>query len=214
MLYKPHQAEPISQMLARALGKQPSLYPHCCYRQADLPPGSNIVNICPGCDRRFNAIYPGVSGVTVWEILAGAEDLVLPDYQQAEMTIHDACPTRQKPKVTAAIRKLAEKMNIRIVEPQKTKQHASCCGDSLYGKLAKDKLIARMSERAAEMPSDEVIVYCVSCTKAMHLGGKRPRYIIDLLLGEATEPGECDPDLWHELLKPYISGTVSLKQLF
>ena len=39
------------------------------------------------------------------------------------------------------------------------------------------------------MPAEDVVVYCVSCAKAMFIGGKRPRYLVDLLFGEATVPG-------------------------
>ncbi len=47
------------------------------------------------------------------------------------------------------------------------------------------------------MPAEDVVVYCVSCAKAMFIGGKRPRYLVDLLFGEETVPGTLDLDAWH-----------------
>lgn len=63
-----------------------------------------------------------------------------------------------------------------------------------------------MIERAADMPADEVAVYCVSCVKALQIGGKKPRFLADLVLGGATIPGVCDPEDWHRLLDAYIDA--------
>lgn len=54
------------------------------------------------------------------------------------------------------------------------------------------------------MPRDNVAVYCISCIKAMHIGGKKPRYIIDLLFGEEIEIGTHEPDAWHGELQKFI----------
>ncbi len=56
------------------------------------------------------------------------------------------------------------------------------------------------------MPSHEVIVYCVSCAKSMFNGGRRPRYLVDLLFNEDTVPKICEPDLWHAELQAYIDS--------
>ena len=69
----------------------------------------------------------------------------------------------------------------------------------------KTKVHAFMKKRADSMPLENVVVYCTSCTKALANGGKTPRYLVDLLLGEETYPGDTDPDIWHEQLNDYIS---------
>ena len=63
-----------------------------------------------------------------------------------------------------------------------------------------------MQQRAAEMPADDVVVYCVSCIKAMHIGGKQPRYLADLLFGETTSAGTFEPDQWHAELDIFIDA--------
>ena len=62
----------------------------------------------------------------------------------------------------------------------------------------------KMKKRAEQMPCDDVAVYCISCIKSMHIGGKRPRYIVDLLFGEDTAAGIYDPDNWHSMLQVFI----------
>ena len=62
-----------------------------------------------------------------------------------------------------------------------------------------------MNKRSNEMPCDNVVVYCVSCLKALYIGGKKPHYIIDLLFEEPTEIGISEPDAWHFELFQYIA---------
>ena len=122
------------------------------------------------------------------------------------MSIHDACPVRTEERVHRAIRKLLQRMNIVTVEPTATQTQSNCCGDSFYGSLPVEQVKEKMTARANEMPCEDVAVYCVSCIKSMHIGGKRPRHVIDLLFGEDTLPGESEPDVWHGMLKKFIEA--------
>jgi hypothetical protein len=38
----------------------------------------------------------------------------------------------------------------------------------------------------------------------MFIGGKRPRYLVDLLFAEETDPRAYEPDEWHRELDEYI----------
>lgn len=120
------------------------------------------------------------------------------------MTILDACPTRTEARVHGAVRALLARMNIRVVEPANTRTRSTCCGDSFYGTLPVDQVKERMGRRAQEMPCEEVVVYCVSCAKAMHIGGRTPRYLVDLLFGEETPIGVFEPDAWHAQVEAFI----------
>ena len=96
-------------------------------------------------------------------------------------------------------------MNIVVVEPKSTRTHAVCCGDSFLGELPVDRVKDLMAKRADSMPREDVVVYCVSCVKAMHIGGKRPRYLVDLLFAEDTTPDVFEPTAWHALLDEFIA---------
>jgi hypothetical protein len=61
-----------------------------------------------------------------------------------------------------------------------------------------------MVKRTAEMPVEDVVVYCVSCSKSVFIGGKKPHYMIDLLFGETTIEGTLEPFKWHGELDEYI----------
>jgi hypothetical protein len=95
-------------------------------------------------------------------------------------------------------------MNITIVEPAQTKRKSTCCGDICFGKMPMEQVTAQMREKADSMPEEDVLVYCVSCSEAMFIGGKRPRYLVDLLFGEETVRISAGPDEWHAALDVFI----------
>lgn len=203
MLYKGDLAIKVSEVLNDDFN---DINEHhiCCMHDHNLSKGTEIINTCSGCDRRFREMYEDILTISLWEVLNKFESFEFPDYGGIEMTIHDACPTRNRSAVHIAIRSLLTKMNIKIIEPINTREKSICCGDSFYGVLPVNEVKEMMQKRANEMPREEVIVYCVSCIKAMHIGGKRPRYLVDLIFGENTEIGTYEPDEWHKALKDYI----------
>jgi Fe-S oxidoreductase len=161
--------------------------------------------VCPGCDRRYRQNYAQPSTVSLWELLAEIDDFPFPNYGARQMTIIDACPTRDQPRIHNAVRKLAEKMNIVVIEPERTREKSTCCGDISYGTLPVDEVLSQMKAKAAAMPVNDVIVYCVSCAKAMFNGGRNPRYLVDLLFDEETVSQTCHPDSWHKELDEFIA---------
>jgi len=203
MIYKPQLAKRILEFLNEELDDIPE-HLICCKHEPNLEKGTVVINTCPGCDRRYRELYDGISTISLWEVLANSKKYIFPNYKGVEMAIHDACPTRTETRVHSAIRTLLDKMNIKVVEPKNSGAKATCCGDSFYGVLPVEQVKDQMKKRADEMPCKNVVVYCVSCIKSMHLGGKKPRYIVDLLFGEETEIGTFEPDAWHDELQLFI----------
>jgi hypothetical protein len=205
MLYKPELAERMHRILERNLG-QMDIWMRCCVKDPAFAAKTEVINICPGCDKRFRKDYVNSSTVSLWEILARRDFFPFPDYGGKVMSIIDACPTRHRPQVHEAVRALLWKMNIALKEPKATRAKGKCCGDIYWGELPVDEVKGRMKERAAEMPAEDVVVYCVSCAKAMFVGGRKPRHMIDLLFGEETVPKTFQPDEWHKELDEYIEA--------
>ena len=176
----------------------------CCHHNPQVENDSLIINICAGCDRRFSKLYEGVTTISLWEYLASNDNFVFPDHSGLVLSIHDACPIRHKSRVHKAIRILLKKMNIEVRETEQSQGKSVCCGDSLYPKVDLAKIKEHMINRAQAMPCDDVCVYCVSCIKSMYIGGKTPRYLVDLLFNEETSVGEYDTVKWHEQVQSYI----------
>jgi len=203
MIYKPHLAKKVLDFLNEELDDI-SEHLICCKHEPNLQRGTVIINTCPGCDRRYRELYDGISTISLWEVLANSKKFSFRDYMGLEMAIHDACPTRTEMRVHFAIRILLDKMNIKVVEPKNSGTKSTCCGDSFYDILPVEQVKEQMKKRADEMPCENVVVYCISCIKSMHIGGKKPRYIMDLLFGEETEIGTFEPDEWHDELQKFI----------
>jgi hypothetical protein len=205
MLYKPHLARKIHRFLNSHYGSVELLLT-CCRHTPPIPPDTQVINICPGCDRRYRENYIHPNTISLWEVLMENESFVFPDYESQQMTIIDACPTRDQDRVHNAVRALAEKMNITVVEATKSRRKSTCCGDTFYGNLPTERVIGKMKEKANEMPLEDIMVYCVSCSKSMFIGGKRPKYLIDLLFAEDTIPKIFKPDEWHQELDTFIES--------
>lgn len=203
IIYKPELAERVLEFLNQEIGAIPE-HLTCCRHEPQLEKNTQVINTCAGCDRRYRELYDGISTISLWEILAESSTFPFPNYNGMEMSIHDACPTRTEERVHTAVRKLLDRMNIKVTEPKNTRTGATCCGDSFYGTLPVERVKEQMKKRSKEMPCDEVVVYCISCIKAMHIGGKKPRYIVDLLFGEETTIGEFEPEVWHNELEKFI----------
>lgn len=205
MLYKPESAERLHRLLRANLGEIEA-WSACCRKDPRFEEPVEVINVCPGCDKRFRNDYPNSSTESLWEILARTDFFPFPDYRGRKMSIIDACPTRDRARVHDAVRTLLMKMNVSLVEPKNTRTRSTCCGDTFWGEIPADQVKEQMKKRTAEMPVDEVVVYCVSCSKAVFIGGKTPRYLVDLLFGEETEPKTFDPDEWHRELEIYIDA--------
>jgi Fe-S oxidoreductase len=202
-IYKPEMEQIILKFLKENYGDV-ALHKICCHHDPLVEEGSLIINVCAGCDRRFRSLYEGLTTISIWEVIDKLDTFEYPDYIGLKMSVHDACPVREKPQVHQAVRNLLKKMNIDVVETKFYGTRSICCGDDFYQKLPLEQVHQRMKVRADSMPCSEVCVYCVSCIKSMHIGGKTPRHLMDLLMGEVTEPQTYDTVQWHGQLEDYI----------
>lgn len=205
-VYRPENETKIFEMLKKHFNSDLKLHNICCHHDPRLPAGSTIINNCAGCDRRFRSLYDGINTISLWEVLASIDDLKLPDYTGLTMSIHDSCSYRPKPQVHAAVRSLLKKMNITIIECENHGTKSICCGDNFYGRIPLEMVHEFQKKRAAEMPCDEVVVYCVSCIKAMTIGNKVARYLPDLILGLPTDPQTIDLNEYHDTVLAYIDS--------
>lgn len=203
-VYKPSSERKLLELLNRYFGPV-KMHNICCHHDPGLPQGSTIINNCAGCDRRFRSLYEGIRTISLWEVLDSIEALPLPDYAGMTLSVHDSCSYRPKPQVHAAVRSLLDKMNIKVIDSEFSGTKSICCGDNFYPRLSIEKVTELQKKRAAQMPCQDVAVYCVSCIKSMAIGGKTPHHMTDLVLGEETELQEMRIDVYHGTLEEYIA---------
>ena len=202
-LYKPEAVEEILHLLNRRF-LPTQLHTTCCRHEPNLPAGATIINNCAGCDRRFRSLYEGIQTISLWEVLDAIPALPLPTYDGMQLSVHDSCSFRKKPQVHAAVRSLLDKMHIEVVESPFSGTKSICCGDNFYGHIPLEEVHAFQKKRASQMPCQDVAVYCISCIKSMHIGGKTPHHMLDLVMGEETEVQETRLDVYHDEIDCYI----------
>lgn len=203
-IYKPEASHQIMDILNRYFGSV-QLHSICCRYNPKLPYGSIIINNCAGCDRRFRSLYDGIHTISLWEVLNSIENLPLPNHTGLTVSVQDPCSYRPKPQVHEAVRSILRKMNIEIIDSKCSGTKSICCGDNFYPQLPIDKITELQKKRAAQMPCQDVAVYCVSCIKSMSIGGKTPQYLVDLVLDQETEQQELRIDVYHDELNQYIA---------
>lgn len=201
MAYKPELAARLKEYVEGRYGSTDTILT-CCFDKPSVPDGTMVLTPCPTCAERY-AKDSGCPSRCLLNDLADDDSLALPDYGGIEMSIQDTCAARKQPDVLESVRRLMQRMNIRLVEPQFTGRRARCCGQVYYGKTDIEKVEAGMRRRAAEMPCADVVTYCSSCTMSMTVGGRRPRFILDLIFGSGTDMGEITPVTWNTRLAEF-----------
>lgn len=204
-VYKPESENKLLAILNQYFPKV-KIHNVCCHHDPKLPAGSTIINNCAGCDRRFRSLYEGINTISIWEVLDSIENLSLPDHSGLTVSVHDSCSYRPKPQVHEAVRSLLGKMNIQIIESEYSGTKSICCGDNFYGLIPLEAVHSFQKKRASQMPCQDVVVYCVSCIKAMTIGGKTAHHMMDLLLNEETEPQDTNLETYHQAIQCYIDA--------
>ena len=82
--------------------------------------GSCILTPCVTCYQQYKKLCPNAEPVFLLEKLLETDVFPFPDYHGIEMSIQDTCSARLDPKVLSVVRRLLERMNIRLSEPQKS----------------------------------------------------------------------------------------------
>lgn len=163
-------------------------YDTCCRHTLTIPKGSAVIFMCSSCAMRLRDQDDTLILRSLWSVIHENGDFPLPSYAGLKVSIQDACTAKETPSIHHEVRTLLKDMDIDVVENEYHSMQSKCCGDGLYGTVSEDRVIDSMKERAGTMPCEEVVTYCVSCMNAVHIGGKMPRLLTDLILGEKTIP--------------------------
>lgn len=202
MAYKPHLAEKLKEVIVGIYGPMDTLL-SCCFNRPEVKVGTCIITPCTTCNSHYRTLYKDCTTLFFLAELADSTTFPFPDYKGIEMSIQDSCAGRTDPVYLDSIRKLLQRMNIKVVEAEKSGAKAKCCGQVLYGKAPIEKVETFMKTRAQEMPCEDVVVYCASCMQGIMYGGKRAHYILDLLFNEPTQVEEINITTWNNKLKAF-----------
>ncbi len=165
----------------------------CCRALPKLPENCVILTLCAGCDKVYRTHPQRPRIRSVWELLDSWEDLPLPQYTGRSITVLDHCAVPPDSGIPQAVRSLLTKMGFQVVEPDEV----PCCGGTSCRTLPEEEFARLVQEKIRSLPGEEVCTYGSFCTHGVYLGGKQPRYLLDLLF-ESDTP--CRPAGYDKLL--------------
>lgn len=120
----------------------------CCRApQAAVGEQDTAVVICGSCR---STLENRAAVISLWEYLLSREDFVWPDYQGLEVNVQDCWRNREQPAVCHAVRKILEKMHIKVVPISESFAEADFCGTLHY--TVKDKELEKKILSYGETP--------------------------------------------------------------
>ena len=181
--YKPELLTRVSGFLSDA-GIIDEVNFECCKSHPKIEKNAVLITCCPGCSHQFETDHPHLTVLSLWSVLLKT-DFPFPDYHGERMSIHDSCLARNRnsAEIQNSARKICEKMNIKLIEPEYTGDNSRCCGGSAADLETRRKMAM---DRAGVFQEKNVVTYCTGCVRSFSLTDVTPRYLLDLLFEEQT----------------------------
>ncbi|MCL1798728.1 MAG: hypothetical protein FWG23_03195 [Eggerthellaceae bacterium] len=188
--------------------RQDAVIGMCC-RDEDTKAGPDDTAVfnCNTCAIFLDEWSDAGSSISIYELIDGDQGFSFPDHQGKSMAVQDCWRSNDRPEIHKAIRSLAAKMNIQIVELDESGADSVFCGEATmmpmppyYPEYAPDRFgkslpdwafqevdpeerKEKMRAYAAAIPVDDVICNCAGCVFGILVGGKRPFHILELVFG-------------------------------
>ena len=150
-----------------------------------------IIAGCPSC-RKELAESVGGEVVGIWDIL---ERIGLPEGTKRinrPAALHDSCGARGDAHTQQAIRDLASRLGVRIVETEYSGDRSPCCGYGGLTAYANPEVAGEITRQALERTDAPYISYCMACRDRFAREGRESRHILELIYG--TDAG-APPDI-------------------
>ena len=191
-----------------------------------------IIAGCPTCRKELSESVGGeITGI--WDVL---EEIGLPEGAHGldrPAALHDACGARGDARTQEAIRDLAGKLGVTLVETDYSGDRSPCCGYGGLTAYANPEVAAEITQKALERSDEPFISYCMACRDRFARQGRESRHILELVYGtDAGAPPDISEkrrnrlslkkellwELWHEetaemKLDYVLEYTVEARQL-
>ncbi|PLX93148.1 MAG: hypothetical protein C0619_04900 [Desulfuromonas sp.] len=183
-----------------------------------------VLVACPNCDKVFTEYGPEFETTTIYEFLDAGE---LPETGNVSGTVnvHDPCVSRFSGKVHEAVRSLAEKKGLSVVETRHSRETTLCCGEGgAVGCISPELARGWARKRTGEADGSRTVTYCAGC--AHHLGVHGPtNHILDLVftpeaaLADKANVSRAPLTYFNRLrlkktLKKNVAATVTRERTF
>lgn len=144
-----------------------------------------VIAACPTCLNVFREYLPEIASVSLWEVLDGMElvswvrarENTVPD----TLVIHDPCAARHNTVWQKAVRSLAKKCGVTVLEPKHTRETTACCGHGGNQWCADDEAARAMARKRAKDLGGPAMVSCIMCRENLAAQGLSAWHLLDIL---------------------------------
>lgn len=144
-----------------------------------------VIAACPTCFNVFKEYLPEVEVTSLWEVLDGMElvswvrarENTVPD----TLVIHDPCAARHNTAWQKAVRSLAKKCGITVLEPKHTGETTACCGHGGNQWCADFEAARAMAKKRARELGGPVMASCIMCRENLAAEGLPTWHLLDIL---------------------------------
>ena len=158
-----------------------------------------IIAGCPTC-RKELAESVGGEIVGIWDVL---EKIGLPEGAhglERPAALHDSCGARGDARTQQAIRDLAEKLGVTLVETEYSGDRSPCCGYGGLSAYANPEVAGEITKKALERTDAPYISYCMACRDRFARQGRESRHILELVYGtDAGRPPDISEKRYNRL---------------
>lgn len=156
----------------------------CSVNHKQLTSGDKALVVCPTCLFKLSETAPQSEVLSVWEVLADDDGFPWPDYKGKAITIQDCVDTADNPEWQQAVRKVLMRMNVHIVEIEKSFEKADFCNiETSASPLPKEEQMEQLVRHCEEYTTDMVVCYCTGCLNSLRIGGVNGIHLVDLVMG-------------------------------
>ena len=158
-----------------------------------------IIAGCPSC-RKELAESVGGEILGIWDVL---EDIGLPEGAKGlgrPAALHDSCGARGDAHTQEAIRDIAKKLGVELVETDYSGDRSPCCGYGGLTAYANREVAGEMTEKCLERSDAPYISYCMACRDRFAREGRESRHILELVYGtDAGSPPDISEKRFNRL---------------
>lgn len=141
--------------------------------------------ICPTCYFNLLDTAPQADTISIWEFLAEQDDFPWPDYHGKEITVQDCIDTRNHLKWQQAVRTILNRMNLKVVEIEKSYEKADFCNiETSKSPEPNEKQMEQLLDHCSQYTTESVVCYCTGCFNSLKIGGIHGIHLMDLIMGK------------------------------
>ena len=154
-----------------------------------------MILACPTCRKTFSKFLPEIKTTFIYDVIAAADGAAAADSASAvyaascnavagsDYSVFDACSTAADDSVRTSVRRICERLGIKLTPLPVQEKWTACCSYGGHGDLADPAFTKFVREKRISEGELPYITYCINCRDSFLREGKEAVHVLDLLFG-------------------------------